>query len=83
MAFFHGDIYSYALDKMTPLNVYLPCDDNRRFLVDRPQKTLILLHGLEGNSSYWGRYTVFEHAVWTELCILHRGRASGNFKKYV
>lgn len=60
MAFFHGDIYSYALDKMTPLNVYLPCDDNRRFLVDRPQKTLILLHGLEGNSSYWGRYTSVE-----------------------
>lgn len=60
MAFFGGDIYSYALDKMTPINIYLPYDDNRRFLVDRPQKTLILLHGLEGNYSYWNRYTSVE-----------------------
>lgn len=60
MAFFCGDIYSYALDKMTPLNLYLPCDDNRRFNVGKPQKTLILLHGLEGNYSYWTRYTSVE-----------------------
>lgn len=60
MAFFHGDVYSYALDKMTPVDIYLPHDDNRRFHVDRPQKTLILLHGLEGNYSYWNRYTSVE-----------------------
>ena len=60
MSFFRGDVYSYALDKMTPLNIYLPHDDNRRFRVDKPQKTLILLHGLEGNHSYWNRYTSVE-----------------------
>ncbi len=60
MGYFRGDIYSYALDKMTPICVYLPWDDNRRFQVSRRQKTLILLHGLEGNCSYWGRYTSVE-----------------------
>ena len=62
MAFFSGNVYSYELDKMTPLEVYLPFDDNRRFNVDKdkPQNTLILLHGLEGNCSYWGRYTSVE-----------------------
>lgn len=60
MAFFCGDIYSYALDKMTPIHIYLPQDDTRRFCVNRPQKTLILLHGLEGNYSYWNRYTSVE-----------------------
>ena len=60
MSFFRGDVYSYALDKMTPLNIYLPHDDNRRFRVDKPQRTLILLHGLEGNHSYWNRYTSVE-----------------------
>lgn len=60
MGFFRGDVYSYALDKMTPVNVYLPWDDNRRFSVKAPQRTLILLHGLEGNSSYWSRYTSVE-----------------------
>ncbi len=60
MAFFSGDIYSYALDKMTPIHLYLPQDDNRRFNVKRSQKTLILLHGLEGNYSYWSRYTSVE-----------------------
>lgn len=60
MAFFSGNIYSYQLDKMTPINVYLPYDDKRRFMVNKPQKTLILLHGLEGNYSYWSRYTSVE-----------------------
>lgn len=60
MGFFRGDIYSYALDKMTPINLYLPYDDNRRFQVKKTQKTLILLHGLEGNCSYWNRYTSVE-----------------------
>lgn len=35
-------------------------DDNRRFHVDKPQRTLILLHVLEGNHSYWNRYTSVE-----------------------
>lgn len=60
MSFFRGDVYSYALDKMTPLNIYLPYDDNKRFLVTAPQRTVILLHGLEGNYSYWNRYTCAE-----------------------
>ena len=60
MGFFRGDIYSYALDKMTPIHIYLPYDDNRRFLVNKPQHTVILLHGLEGNYSYWNRYTSVE-----------------------
>ncbi|PIE64462.1 MAG: hypothetical protein CSA26_08290 [Desulfobacterales bacterium] len=60
MALFKGDIYSYSLDKMTPIMVYLPQDDNRRFLVNNSQRTLILLHGAEGNYSYWSRYTSIE-----------------------
>ncbi len=60
MAYFTGNIYSYALDKMTPIAVYLPQDDQRRFNISLPMKTLILLHGLEGNYSYWGRYTSVE-----------------------
>lgn len=70
MAFFRGDIYSYALDKMTPLNIYLPYDDNRRFGVDKKQKTLILLHGLEGNYSYWNRYTSVERYAQTRNIAL-------------
>lgn len=60
MAYFKGDVYSYELGKMTPLEVYLPYDDKRRFLVDKPPKTLVLLHGLGGNYSYWGRFSSVE-----------------------
>lgn len=71
MAFFKGDVYSYALGKMTPLNVYLPYDDNRRFLVKKPLKTLILLHGLGGNYSYWSRYSSVErYAQQNNLAII-------------
>lgn len=60
MALFKGEVYSYSLDKMTPLAVYLPADDNKRFLVDKEPKTLVLLHGAEGNYTYWSRYTSVE-----------------------
>jgi S-formylglutathione hydrolase FrmB len=60
MAYFRGNVYSYELGKMTPLEIYLPYDDKRRFLVDDPQKTLVLLHGLGGNNSYWNRYSSAE-----------------------
>ncbi len=70
MGFFRGEIYSYALDKMTPIDVYLPHDDNRRFLVDKPQHTVILLHGLEGNYSYWSRYTSVERYAQTRNLAL-------------
>ncbi|ADD68851.1 putative esterase [Denitrovibrio acetiphilus DSM 12809] len=60
MGFFRGDIYSYHLSKMTPLHIYLPHDDNHRFLVDKPSRTLILLHGLGGNHTYWSRFTAVE-----------------------
>ncbi|MDD4781056.1 MAG: alpha/beta hydrolase family protein [Tissierellia bacterium] len=60
MAYFKGDVYSYELGKMTPLEVYLPYDDKKRFLVNKPATTLVLLHGLGGNYSYWGRFTSVE-----------------------
>lgn len=60
MAFFRGDVYSYALGKMTPLAVYLPYDDNRRFGVKKPLRTLVLLHGIGGNYSYWSRFSSVE-----------------------
>jgi len=60
MALFQGDLYSLTLDKMTSLRIYLPGDDADRFHLAQPQKTLILLHGLESNSSYWMRYSSVE-----------------------
>ena len=60
MAFFRGDIYSYELDKMTSLNVYLPHDDLARCQITKPMSTLILLHGLQGNNSFWTRYSSVE-----------------------
>lgn len=60
MAFFRGDVYSYALDKMTPLSVYLPHDDLPRLAVSAPMSTLVLLHGLQGNQSFWTRYSSVE-----------------------
>lgn len=60
MAFFRGDVYSYALDKMTPLSVYLPHDDTLRCQASQPMRTLVLLHSLEANNSYWPRYTSVE-----------------------
>lgn len=60
MAFFRGDVFSYALDKMTPLNVFLPHDDLPRLQVDKPMRTLVLLHGLQGNASFWSRYSSIE-----------------------
>lgn len=60
MAFFRGDVFSYALDKMTSLNVFLPHDDLPRLQVDKPMRTLVLLHGLQGNASFWSRYSSIE-----------------------
>lgn len=60
MAFFRGDVYSYALDKMTSLNLYLPHDDLARCQISRPMHTLVLLHGLQGNNSFWFRYSSVE-----------------------
>ena len=60
MAFFRGDIYSYELDKMTSMNVYLPHDDLARCQITKPMSTLILLHGLQGNNSFWTRYSSVE-----------------------
>lgn len=71
MAFFKGDVYSYVLGKMTPLNIYLPYDDNRRFLVNKSMRTLILLHGLGGNQSYWNRFSSVErYAQQNNLAII-------------
>ena len=61
MAFFRGDVFSYTLDKMTSLNVFLPHDDLPRLQVtDKPMRTLVLLHGLQGNASFWSRYSSIE-----------------------
>lgn len=60
MSFWKGDMYSYALGKMMPFSIYLPHDDKRRFSVNKPMKTLVLLHGICGNNSYWSRYTCIE-----------------------
>lgn len=71
MAFFKGEVYSYALGKMVPLDVYLPYDDNRRFKITKPTKTLILLHGLGGNYSYWHRFSSIErYAQQRNLAII-------------
>lgn len=93
MAFFKGDVYSYSLEKMTSISVYLPYDDNRRFSVKKPQRTLVLLHGLEGNHSYWQRYSSVERYAQknnlalimpdAEMSLYANMRCGQDYEKYI
>lgn len=65
MVLFRGDYKSKALTKRTPINVILPAD-NKSFLdnkvedVEKPYRTLYLLHGMFGNCDVFPANTVIQ-----------------------
>ena len=62
MGLFQGNIYSEALGMYTSLFVYLPQDEPNTRFKNKPS-TLILLHGLTGNSASWSRRTNLDAIV--------------------
>lgn len=57
MAYIHVEYYSKALRRVVPVNVFLPVDNETEAVVEKPYRTIYLLHGLTQNCSEWLTYS--------------------------